>query len=118
MAQPLVELVEQFCTYQRKQKGRTEGGVTAYRWNLEQFLVCIRKGAGRSARVGDVNVEMIQGWMDEMATADLSVNTMRVRQSALSSLCTWMVKRSVLPANPVFKLDRPPHRREAPGPST
>ena len=38
MTQPLTELVEQFCNFQRKQRGKTEGGVRAYRWNLEQFL--------------------------------------------------------------------------------
>jgi integrase/recombinase XerC len=32
----------------------------------------------------------------------------------VSSLCTWLVKRNVLPANPVAGLDRPPHRREPP----
>lgn len=114
MAQPLVEWVEQFCTYQRKQKGRTQGGVSAYRWNLEQFLVFVRKREGRAARVGDVQTEMIHGWMDEMAAEDLEVSTMRVRQSALSSLCSWLVKRGVLNANPVAGLDRPPHRKEPP----
>lgn len=39
MTRPLVELVEQFCQYQLKQRGKTEGGVQAYRWVLEQFLV-------------------------------------------------------------------------------
>ncbi len=27
MAQPLIDLVEQFCIFQRKQRGKTEGGV-------------------------------------------------------------------------------------------
>lgn len=99
MAQPLIELVEHFCTYQRKQKGKTQGGVQTYRWNLEQFMVFLRKREGRLARVGDVNAATIQGWMDEMATADLAVSTMRVRQSTLSSLCGWLVKRSILAAN-------------------
>ena len=34
MTQPLVELVEQFCLYQLKQRGRTKGGVEAARWVL------------------------------------------------------------------------------------
>ena len=114
MAQPLVEWIEQFCTYQFKQKGKTESGVRTYRWNLEQFLRFVRKREGRLARVVDVNAEAIQAWMDDMAESDLAVSTMRVRQSALSSLCTWMVKRNALPANPVAKLDRPPHRKEPP----
>jgi site-specific recombinase XerD len=66
------------------------------------------------ARVGDLHTETIQRWMDAMAAADRAVSTMRVRQSALSSPCSWLVKRSVVAANPVAKMDRPPHRKEPP----
>jgi integrase/recombinase XerC len=52
--------------------------------------------------------------MDDMAGADLALSTMRVRQSTVSSLCHWLVKRDLLVANPVAKLDRPPDRREPP----
>jgi hypothetical protein len=38
-------------TFQRNQRGKTEGGVTTYRWNLEQFLAFIRKREGRPAQV-------------------------------------------------------------------
>ena len=49
-----------------------------------------------------------------MAAADLALGTMRVRQSTLSSLCAFLVKRGHLDTNPVARLARPPHRREAP----
>ncbi len=114
MAQQLTELVEQFCNFQRKQRGKTEGGVRTYRWNLEQFLVFIRNRHGRLARVTDLTPPVIQAWMDDMAGADLALSTMRVRQSTLSSFCGWLVKRDVLIANPVAKLERPPHHREPP----
>ena len=114
MAQQLVEWVEQFCLFQRKQRGKTEGGVKTYRWNLEQFLSFVRRREGRLARAGDLTPETVQAWMDEMASADLSLSTMRARQSTVSSLCTWLVKRNVLSTNPVLQLDRPPQRREAP----
>ena len=42
MAQPLTDVVEQFCNFQRKQRGKTEGGVRTYRWILEQFLIFVR----------------------------------------------------------------------------
>jgi integrase/recombinase XerC len=114
MAQQLHDLVELFCVFQRKQRGRTEGGVKTYRWNVEQFLTFVRQGKGRPAQVGDLEPGTIQAWMDDMAAADLALSTMRVRQSALSSFCAWLVKRGYLDANPVARLDRPPHRREAP----
>src|SRR2546425_11653210 len=67
MAQQLTDLVEQFCNFQRKQRGKTEGGVKAYRWNLEQFLVFVRNRYGRLARVTDLTSPTIQAWMDDMA---------------------------------------------------
>lgn len=114
MTQTLVECVERFCQYQLKQRGKTEGGVRAYRWVLEQFLVFMRHRHGRLARVGDLTRAEIQAWMDHMAAADLTLNTMRCRQSALSSLCAWLVKRDLLAANPIAGMDRPPHRSEPP----
>src|SRR5574342_28977 len=71
MTRPLVELVEQFCLYQLKQRGKTEGGVQAYRWNLEQFLVFTRARYGRVARISDLTRPVIQDWMDDMAARDL-----------------------------------------------
>lgn len=50
MTQQLVDLVEQFCQYQLKQRGKTEGGVQSYRWVLEQFLMLIRSRQGRLTR--------------------------------------------------------------------
>jgi site-specific recombinase XerD len=79
MAQPLTDLVEQFCNFQRKQRGKTEGGVKTYRWNLEQFLVFVRSRDGRLARVMDLTAATVQASMDDMAAEDLALSTMRVR---------------------------------------
>jgi integrase/recombinase XerC len=114
MSQQLAEWVEQFCHFQHKQRGKTEGGVNAYRWVLEQFLLFVRRSRGRLARVGDLDQETIQAWMDDMARSDLALSTMRSRQSTVSSFCAWMVKRAVLVTNPVASMDRPPHRVQPP----
>src|SRR5206468_11326517 len=108
MAQPLIDLVEQFCRFQHKQRGKTERGVKTYRWNLGQYLAFVAGRRGRQACVGDLEPATIQAWMDSMAAADLALGTMRVRQSTLSSLCAFLVKRGHLDTNPVARLDRPP----------
>ena len=77
MAQPLIDLVEQFCIFQRKQRGKTEGGVKTYRWNLSQYLEFVRGRHGRPACVGDVEPATIQAWMDNMAAADLALGVDR-----------------------------------------
>jgi len=38
--------------------------------------------------------------MDSLAAADLALGTMRVKQSTLSSLCAFLVKRGHLDTNP------------------
>ena len=114
MTQQLVGLVEQFCLYQLKQRGRTEGGVKTTRWNLEQFLVFVRLRYRRVARVSDLTLPTIQAWMDDMAECGLATNTLRIRQATLSSFCTWLTKREVVPSNPVAGMDRPPHRSDPP----
>jgi integrase/recombinase XerC len=114
MTQHLVDLVEQFSLYQRKQRGRTDGGVKTYRWNLEQFLTFVRVRRNRLGRVTDLTVPTIQSWMDEMVASDLGANTLRCRLATLSSFCQWLVKRQILSTNPVTPIDRPPRRDKPP----
>ena len=114
MTQRVGGLVEQFCQYRWKQRGRAERGVRTYRWILEHFLAFVQEREHRLPRVLDLSVPMIQAWMDDMAGSDLAINTLRCRQAVVSSFCTWLVKRQVLPTNPVAQMDRPPHRRVPP----
>ena len=44
----------------------------------------IRNRDGRLARVTDLTASSVQSWMDDMATEDLALSTMRVRQSTVS----------------------------------
>jgi len=119
MTQRLVDLLEQFCQYQLKQRGKTAGGVGTYRYILGQFLRFAQAHGGRIARVEDLTGSLIQAWMDDMAASDLSINTLRCRQAMLSSFCNWLVKRNLLGANPVLKMDRPPRQTRPPAvPST
>jgi integrase/recombinase XerC len=110
----LVDLVEQFTAYLRKQRGRTEGGVKTYRWNLEQFLVFVRARSGRLARLTDLERPTIQAWLDDMAAQDLGLNTLRLRVSTLSSFCAWLIRRELLSANPLAQIDRPARQDAVP----
>jgi site-specific recombinase XerD len=80
---------------------------------LEQFMSFVRARTGRLARVSDLTRSTIQGWMDDMAAADLGL-TLRCRLAALSSFCAWLVKREWLSRNPVGEIERPPRQETAP----
>ncbi len=114
MSPPLHQLVDEFCTYQRKLRGKTEGGVSAYRWTLGQLLKFLRRLTGQLPVVDDLIATHLGTWMTEMAKADLALSTMRVRQSVVSSFCLWLVKRGLLAVNPVEALDRPKVPRTTP----
>src|SRR2546427_9903961 len=62
MAQQLTDLVEQFFNLQRKQRGKTEGGVRTYRWILGQFLIFFRNRDGRLARGPGLASPTLPGW--------------------------------------------------------
>src|SRR5207248_4532554 len=96
MSPPLHPLVEEFCIYQRKLRGKTERGVRAYRWTLEQFLKFVRAESARLPAIEDLTPAMIRAWMAHMAMKDLALGTMRVRQSVVSSFCIWLVRRDLL----------------------
>ncbi len=115
MNRPLDELVDEFCTHQQKVRGKTEGGVKAYRWMLQQLLTFLHLTEGRPAAVSDLTPATMRAWMAHMASHGLATTTMRVRQSTVSSFCMWLVKRDLLATNPVDKLDRPKLQPATPG---
>src|SRR5262249_46404423 len=92
MAQSLIELVEQFITYQAKQRGKAKGGIQTYRWNLNHFMRFVHEREGRPACLEHITESMIQAWMDKMAGDNLALSTLRTRQSTMSSFATWLVK--------------------------
>lgn len=69
-------------SFTRKQRGRTDGGVQSSRWDLAQFLECVRAHTGRLARAQDLPQAVIQTWMDGMAAMELAINTLRCRQAS------------------------------------
>jgi integrase/recombinase XerD len=114
MHRPLEELVDEFCTYQGKVSGKTAGGIEAYRWTLRHYTKLVQRAEGRPATIDDLTPARVRAWMASMASQDLALSTMRVRQSTLSSFCLWLVKRDLLATNPVEKLDRPKLQRTSP----
>src|SRR5260370_41060784 len=100
MTQQLVELVEQFGNFQRKQRGKSERGVKTYRWVLEQFLRFIKHQHGRMARVGDLTSDAIQAWMDDMAGGRPALQTRRLRPAGVSSFFGRAGERGPAPSHP------------------
>jgi site-specific recombinase XerD len=98
----------------RTLRGKTNGGIDAYRWTLGQFAVFVRIETRRVATMEHLTPAMIHARMTAMAGKGLKPSTIRVRQATVSSFCRWLVQREFLPANPVWKCDRPKVERDVP----
>lgn len=57
---------------------------------------------------------MIRGFVAHCMEQGLNPKTVNLRMSALSSFCTWLVKRDLLPSNPVKKVARPKEHKRLP----
>ena len=56
----------------------------------------------------------IRGFVAFSMDEGLSPRTVNLRLSALSSYCSWLVRRSLLPSNPVRRIARPKESRRLP----
>src|SRR5213080_4176538 len=52
-ARILLPLLDTFCTYQLRQRGKASGGVEAYRWTLQRFVAFLLAYQRRTPRVTD-----------------------------------------------------------------
>ena len=109
------ELFIEYISVQRRYSPRT---VALYRGAIESF---------RDFALSDVQSEMedaqwqqiltpnlIRGYIARGLEDGLSPRTMNLHLSALSSFCNWMVRNSLLEANPVRKVFRPKEARPLP----
>ena len=110
-------------TQATRQDGRRREDVPLESRAVPEFRPASR-GAPRARR--RPRPETVQAWMVEMASADLSLSTMRTRRSTASSLCTWLTAPGSCasarrPAAPDRRRDssdrqrRPRARRRRPG---
>jgi integrase len=96
--EPLVDDVEAFLG-EKKRAGRAIKTLSNLECRLERFLAI--SGAHKA---GELTRELIQGFLDGLRVAAL---TRRHYQGCLSGFCGWLMRRGVLPDNPVKLLELP-----------
>ena len=95
------EAIEAFYRYAYPQDNAPEAGALPAPLSPQQQLEALTFSSIR----GFVAFSMDEG---------LSPRTVNLRLSALSSYCSWLVRRSLLPSNPVRRIARPKESRRLP----
>ena len=119
-------MVEEFLQYIAAQKRYSPRTCAVYREALEAFYryaypQCDTSGTGgRQTPLSDdqqleaLTFSAIRGFVAFSTEEGLSPRTVNLRLSALSSYCSWLVRRSLLPFNPVRRIARLKESRRLP----
>ena len=119
-------MVEEFLQYIAAQKRYSPRTCAVYREALEAFYryaypQCDTSGTGgRQTPLSDdqqleaLTFSVVRGFVAFSTEEGLSPRTVNLRLSALSSYCSWLVRRSLLPFNPVRRIARLKESRRLP----
>ncbi|MDF9828480.1 integrase [Ereboglobus sp. PH5-10] len=97
-ATPLPEALGQFIS-EKKRLGRAERTVAALRNTLEQFLA-----ETEARRCCDFTREAVTKYLDSL---DVEPGTIKNHRRRLSAFGSWMVRRQIIPDNPVRHIEPP-----------
>lgn len=96
------QLLADFALHLRAQRGLSENTLRAYLGDLEHlFGYAVRHGA---ARLDQVDLSVLRGWLAAMAGADRSRATLARRSAAARTFFRWAVHTSRLATDPTLRL--------------
>ena len=120
-------MLEEFLQYISAERRYSPRTCVIYREVLEAFYSYVypsRDNAGETApgmselstqeQLEALTYSCIRGFIAYSMDEGLSPRTVNLRLSALSSYCSWLVRRSLLPSNPVRRIARPKESHRLP----
>jgi len=87
--------------------------VAAYRRDLTALLVFVRKKRGERARLDDVDVYALRGWLGELARV-VAPSSIARKVAAARTWMRWLRRRGVIAKSPADELASPKVRRPLP----
>lgn len=112
----LGEAVDDFETFLRMERGRSEHTVRAYLADIV-LLVDFVAGEGEardSARLADIDLTTLRRWLAAMVEQGLSSSTVARRSSAARTFCGWCVRTGRMETDPALRLMSPKPRHRLP----
>lgn len=110
-------MLEEFLQYISVERRYSPRTCAIYREALEAFFgYAYPEGGELTSRqqIDAMTFSTIRGFVAFSMDAGLSPRTVNLRLSALSSCCSWLVRRSLLQSNPVRRIARPKESHRLP----
>lgn len=110
-------LVNDFLEYIRVQKRYSTRTISLYKDALEDYYTYYYKKELPDSEKEELDIlhqSNIRGYVASGLDSGLNPRTLNLHLSALSSYCTYLVKFSLLPSNPVKKVFRPKEAKRLP----
>ena len=119
-------MLEEFLQYISAQRRYSSRTCAIYREAIEAFYHYVYPGDDTSEKealpvplsqeqqLEALTFSCIRGFVAYSMEEGLSPRTVNLRLSALSSFCSWLVRRSLLKSNPVRRIARPRENRRLP----
>ena len=110
-------MLEEFLQYISVERRYSPRTCAIYREALEAFFGYAYPEEGELTsrqQIEAMTFSTIRGFVAFSMDAGLSPRTVNLRLSALSSCCSWLVRRSLLQSNPVRRIARPKESHRLP----
>ena len=107
---------EEFLRYISEERRYSPRTCAIYREALEEFYNFAFPGQvlTEERQKEALSFNLVRGFVAASLDSGLSPRTVNLRLSALSSYCTWAVRHSLIPSNPVRRISRPKQSRRLP----
>ncbi|MBI9115555.1 tyrosine recombinase XerC [Sanguibacter suaedae] len=106
------EVLADFTTHLSAQRGLSAHTVRAYRSDLEQLLTFARERGVDS--YADIDLELLRGWLAQMAARQLSRSTVARRGAAVRTFFDWASRTGRMTEDPSARLASPRMHRTLP----
>jgi len=106
--------LEDFLRYLNVEKGHSENTLVAYRNDLGQFIEALEARVPPPADWGEVNKDIIVGYLAQLRERGYASSTIARKVAALKSFCHFLLTEGAVPEDPTTTLDSPKVKKRLP----
>lgn len=108
----LASAADAFERYLRRERGRSEHTVRAYRGDIDALLIhAVAEGC---TRLGELDLSSLRRWLGEQNSAGLARSTLARRAATVRSFTAWALREEIISVDPALRLKAPQREKTLP----
>jgi integrase/recombinase XerC len=110
----MVEHLNRFLNYVRKERNLSDHTFHAYRRDLGQFMNFLEKEKGKEVEVGDMDKAAIRKFLAQLSYGKYKKSSIERKLVAVKSFCNYLCRNNILEANPAALIASPKKEKRLP----